>query len=212
MRLRRCQARCRRRPGHSAWAIAGRCPILPREVITHAGVCACPACGSEGLRRISDDEREVLQYVPSHFKVVVHVRPKLSCRGCEAITQPTMPSLPIERGRPGQGLIAHVLVFKYCDHLPLNRQSGIYAREGGRPRSIDLGRLGRTGRLAGRAGGRAHRRLGSRRSGHPCRRHADPGSGSRTRAHQKRPAMGRCARRRHLGLARSAGGFLSLLA
>ena len=108
---------------------------LPREVITHAGICACPACGSERLRRISDDEREVLEYVPSHFKVVVHVRPKLSCRDCEAITQPAMPGLPIERGRPGQGLIAHVLVSKYCDHLPLNRQSGIYAREG-----VDLDR------------------------------------------------------------------------
>lgn len=118
--------------------IGNRRPLpdhLPREVVTHAGVGACPACGSQRLRRISDDEREVLEYVPSHFKVIVHVRPKLSCRDCEAITQPAMPSLPIERGRPGQGLIAHVLVSKYCDHLPLNRQSGIYAREG-----VDLDR------------------------------------------------------------------------
>jgi transposase len=103
---------------------------LPRERITHAGVCACPTCGSERLRKMGEDEREVLEYIPSHFKVVVHVRPKLSCRDCEAITQPPMPSLPIERGRPGPGLIAHVLVSKYCDHLPLNRQSDIYAREG----------------------------------------------------------------------------------
>jgi transposase len=103
---------------------------LPRETITHQGPCACPACGSRRLRKIGDDEREVLEYVPSHFKVVVHVRPKLSCRDCEAISQPPMPSLPIERGRPGPGLLAHVLVSKYCDHLPLNRQSDIYAREG----------------------------------------------------------------------------------
>jgi transposase len=103
---------------------------LPREIVAHAGVCACPACGSERVRKIGDDEREVLEYVPSHFKVVVHVRPKLSCRDCETITQPPMPSLPIERGRPGPGLIAHVLVSKYCDHLPLNRQSDIYGREG----------------------------------------------------------------------------------
>ncbi len=103
---------------------------LPREVIAHAGACACPACGSARLRKIGDDEREVLEYVPSHFKVVVHVRPKLSCRDCEAVSQPPMPSLPIERGRPGPGLIAHVLVSKYCDHLPLNRQSDIYGREG----------------------------------------------------------------------------------
>jgi transposase len=103
---------------------------LPREIITHAGPCACPACGSERLRKIADDEREVLEYVPSHFKVVVHVRPKLSCRDCETITQPPMPDLPIERGRPGAGLLAHVAVAKYADHLPLNRQSEIYAREG----------------------------------------------------------------------------------
>jgi transposase len=108
---------------------------LPRERIIHAVPCACPACGSERLRKIADDEREVLEYVPSHFKVVVHVRPKLSCRDCEAISQPPMPSLPIERGRPGPGLLAHVLVSKYCDHLPLNRQSDIYAREG-----VDLDR------------------------------------------------------------------------
>jgi transposase len=103
---------------------------LPREIITHEGPCACPACGSERLRKIADDEREVLEYVPSHFKVVVHVRPKLSCRDCETITQPPMPGLPIERGRPGPALIAHVLVAKYCDHSPLNRQSDIYARQG----------------------------------------------------------------------------------
>ena len=103
---------------------------LPRETITHEGPCACPACGSQRLRKIGDDEREVLEYVPSHFKVVVHVRSKLSCRDCEAISQPPMPSLPIERGRPGPGLLAHVLASKYGDHLPLNRQSDIYAREG----------------------------------------------------------------------------------
>ena len=108
---------------------------LPREVVAHTGACVCPACGSQRLRKIGDDEREVLEYVPSHFKVIVHVRPKLSCRDCEAITQPPMPGLPIERGRPGPGLLAQVLVAKYCDHLPLNRQSDIYARQG-----VDLDR------------------------------------------------------------------------
>lgn len=104
-------------------------PHLPREIIAHPAACVCPACGSERLRKIDDDEREVLEYVPSHFKVIVHQRPKMSCRDCETITQPPMPSLPIERGRPGPGLIAHVAVSKYCDHLPLHRQSEIYARE-----------------------------------------------------------------------------------
>jgi transposase len=103
---------------------------LPRERVEHEASCVCPACGGTNLRVIGSDEREVLEYVPSHFKAVVHVRPKLSCRACETITQPPMPSLPIERGIPGPGLLAHVLVSKYCDHLPLYRQSEIYARQG----------------------------------------------------------------------------------
>lgn len=103
---------------------------LPRERLVHEAACVCPNCGGTDLRQIGADEREVLEYVPSHFKAVVHVRPKMSCRACETITQPPMPSLPIERGLPGPGLLAHVLVSKYCDHLPLYRQSGIYARDG----------------------------------------------------------------------------------
>src|SRR4249920_847475 len=105
-------------------------PHLPREIVTHEPACTCPGCGGTIFSRIGQDEREVLEYVPSSFKVIQHVRPKLSCRSCETIVQAPMPSLPIERGRPGPGLIAHVLVSKYCDHTPLHRQSVIYAREG----------------------------------------------------------------------------------
>ncbi|MEJ0025758.1 MAG: IS66 family transposase [Rhizomicrobium sp.] len=107
---------------------------LPRETILHATQCACPRCGGD-LRRLGEDVTELLEYVPSSFKVIRHVRPKFSCRRCEAITQAPLPSLPIERGRPGPGLLAHVLVAKYADHLPLYRQSGIYERRG-----IDLER------------------------------------------------------------------------
>lgn len=102
---------------------------LPREAIMHPTACACPKCGGE-LRQLGEDVTEVLEYVPSSFKVIHHVRPKFSCRKCESITQAPMPSLPIERGRPGPGLLAHVLVSKYADHLPLYRQSEIYEREG----------------------------------------------------------------------------------
>jgi transposase len=102
---------------------------LPREEIMHAAPCACPKCGGE-LRRLGEDVTELLEYVPASFKVIRHLRPKFSCRKCEAITQAPMPSLPIERGRPGPGLLAHVLVAKYADHLPLYRQSEIYDREG----------------------------------------------------------------------------------
>ena len=105
-------------------------PHLPRETITHEAACTCPGCGGTVFSRIGQDEREVLEYVPSSFKVIRHIRPKLSCRACETIVQPPMPSLPIERGRPGPGLLAQVLVAKFCDHIPLHRQAGIYAREG----------------------------------------------------------------------------------
>jgi transposase len=108
---------------------------LPRERIEHDAACVCPACGGKRLSRIGTDEREVLEYVPSYFKVIVHSRPKMSCRDCETITQEPMPSLPIERGMPGPGLLAHVLIAKYDDHLPLYRQSEIYARGG-----VDLDR------------------------------------------------------------------------
>ena len=111
---------------------------LPREEVVHgptsAESCRCPRCGG-AMRRLGEDVTEVLEMAPARFKVVRHVRPKFSCRSCETITQAPMPSLPIERGRPGAGLLAHVLVGKYADHLPLYRQAEIYARDG-----VDLDR------------------------------------------------------------------------
>lgn len=107
---------------------------LPREQVVHPAACACPDCGG-ALRRIGEDVSEVLEYVPEHFKVVRHVRPKLSCADCQRIVQASAPSRPIARGLAGPGLLAHVLVAKYADHLPLYRQAQIYARQG-----IDLDR------------------------------------------------------------------------
>ena len=103
---------------------------LPRERVEHPAACVCPSCGGTRLTRIGIDEREVLEYVPGYFKVIVHARPTMGCRDCETINRPPMPALPIERGRPGAALLAHVITAKYCDHLPLYRQSVIYAREG----------------------------------------------------------------------------------
>lgn len=107
---------------------------LPRETITHAAPCACPDCGG-ALRAMGEDVAEILEYVPARFKVIRHVRPKLSCSACDRLLQAAAPSRPIARGMAGPGLLAHVLVSKYTDHLPLYRQSQIYAREG-----IDLDR------------------------------------------------------------------------
>lgn len=103
---------------------------LPREVRKclpkHA---ACPDCGGK-LKHLGEDISEILEYVPASLKVIQYVRPKLACAGCDRIVQAEAPSRPIERGMAGPGLLAHVLTSKYCDHLPLYRQSQIFARSG----------------------------------------------------------------------------------
>jgi transposase len=103
---------------------------LPREVHMHLpSEDACSQCGG-GLRKLGEDNSEMLEYIPASFKVIRHVRPKLCCTKCDVIVQAPAPSRPIDRGLAGPGLLAHVLVSKYADHLPLYRQSEIYAREG----------------------------------------------------------------------------------
>jgi transposase len=102
---------------------------LPRARVEHTPACACPDCGA-AMRKIGEDVAEVLDYVPARFRVIQHVRPKLACPACDRIVQVEAPSRPIARGLAGAGLLAHVLVSKYADHLPLYRQGQIYAREG----------------------------------------------------------------------------------
>ena len=82
------------------------------------------------MARLGEDVTEVLDYIPGRFRVIRHVRPKYACRRCDAITQAPAPALPTPRGRAAPGMLAHVLVSKYADHLPLYRQSEIYARDG----------------------------------------------------------------------------------
>jgi transposase len=103
---------------------------LPRERIVYPAPSTCPCCGDSRLRKIGEDMTETLELIPRQWKVIQHVREKFSCRACEAITQPPAPSHPIARGRAGPSLLAHILFSKYGLHLPLNRQSKVYAREG----------------------------------------------------------------------------------
>ena len=103
---------------------------LEREIRTHApGTDCCPDCGSQ-LRHFGDDVSEQLEYIPESFKVIRHVRPKFTCTGCDRVVEAPAPSRPVERGLAGPGLLAHVIVSKFADHLPLYRQSDIYARQG----------------------------------------------------------------------------------
>jgi transposase len=114
----------------------GRKPLpasLPRKRIVHDVALehlACPECGAE-RQKIGDETREQLEYVPASLLVLEHVRPKYACRCCEAhvVIAERLPE-PIEKGLPGPGLLAHVAVSKYMDHLPLHRQEGIFRRHG----------------------------------------------------------------------------------
>jgi transposase len=105
-------------------------PHLPRETQTIGPQqSCCPDCGGE-LKHLGEDVSEILEREPVRHKVIRVVRPKLACARCDTIVQAPAPTRPIERGMAGPGLLAHVLVSKYGDHLPLYRQAEIFAREG----------------------------------------------------------------------------------
>lgn len=112
----------------------GRVPLpahLPRERIEHHPpkeelICSC--CG-QAKQIMGEEITEELDYVPASFIVRQHVRFKYVCKHCqEGVVIADLPPRPIEKGRPGTGLLAHVLTSKYADHMPLNRQQGIFRR------------------------------------------------------------------------------------
>jgi len=103
---------------------------LPRRRIVHPAPACCPCCGGTKLSKIGEDVTETLDVVPRQLFVTEHVREKFSCRSCEKIAQPPAPFHAIARGFAGPSLLAMILVDKYADHQPLNRQSEQLAREG----------------------------------------------------------------------------------
>ena len=119
-----------KRKGH------GRRPLpahLPRRPVLHdvpPDERACPDCGCQ-RQCIGAEVREQLDYRPASLVVIEHIRPKYACKECQGnvVIADRLPE-PIEKGVPGPGLLAHVIVSKYSDHLPLYRQERILAREG----------------------------------------------------------------------------------
>ena len=101
----------------------------PRERIVLDPGENCPTCGGP-LRLVGEDVAEILELVAAKLKVIETARLKKSCRHCETMVQPQAPSRPVPRGMAGPGLLAHILVSKFDDHLPLYRQSEIFARQG----------------------------------------------------------------------------------
>lgn len=128
--------RAARRPAKRRSANRGSLPKhLPRieEIIEpESVVCGCGG----GLRCIGEDVSERLDVIPAQFRVIVTRRPKYACRSCtDGVVQAPAPARLIPGGLPTEAMVAHVLVSKYADHLPLYRQAQIYSRQG-----VDLDR------------------------------------------------------------------------
>jgi transposase len=105
------------------------------EIVIDIDDKTCPCCEGE-LHRIGEDKSERLDIVQAQFRVLVTRRPKYACRTCEdGVVQAPAPARQIEGGLPTEATVAQVLVSKYADHLPLDRQAQIHARQG-----IDLDR------------------------------------------------------------------------
>ena len=102
---------------------------LPRVDVRHEPHAANCTCGCQ-LQLVREEVTEKLDYTPGTFTVERHIRPILACPKCERITQAAMPAYVIDKGLATPGLLAHVLVAKYADHLPLNRQEAIFGRAG----------------------------------------------------------------------------------
>lgn len=108
---------------------------LPTEEWVYTAPCSCPTCGGMSFRKAADNVVQVMEHVPASAKIVRHIEKRKVCKNCDTTVSGEMPSLPIERGKPRQGLLAHIMVAKFDDHIPLYRFSEMYDRLG-----IDISR------------------------------------------------------------------------
>ncbi|MBD9455593.1 IS110 family transposase [Rhizobium sp. RHZ02] len=108
---------------------------LPTEERVYTAPCSCPTCGGMSFLKAPDKVVQVMEHVPASVKIVRHIEKRMVCKDCDTMVSGEMPSLPIERGKPGPGLLAHIMVAKFDDHIPLYRLSEMYDRLG-----IDISR------------------------------------------------------------------------
>ncbi len=103
---------------------------LPRERVVIPAPTTCDCCGGTRLRKLGETITETLEVIPRQWKVIQHVREKMTCRDCEKISEPPAPFHVVARGWAGPSLLAMLLFEKFGQHQPLNRQAERYAREG----------------------------------------------------------------------------------
>jgi transposase len=108
---------------------------LATEELIYSAHCNCPTCGGTSFLKAPDRVVQVLEHVPASVKIVRHVEKRMICKECDTTVAGEMPTLPIERRKPGPGLLAHIMVSKFDDHIPLYRLSEMYDRLG-----IDISR------------------------------------------------------------------------
>src|SRR5207244_1667003 len=126
-----------RRQDHDSSGVHSQAPCtqalarasLPRERVIVPGPTTCLCCGGKRLRKLGETVTETLESVPRQWKVIQHVREKLTCRDCEKISQAPAPFYVIARGWAGPSLLAMMLLEKFGQHQPLNRQAERYAKE-----------------------------------------------------------------------------------
>jgi transposase len=103
---------------------------LPRERVVAPRPTSCACCGGDRLRKLGETTTETLEVIPRQWKVIQHVREKMTCRDCEKISEPPAPFHVTPRGWAGPNLLAMLLFEKFGQHQPLNRQAERYGREG----------------------------------------------------------------------------------
>ncbi|MGZ2471728.1 transposase [Sinorhizobium medicae] len=108
---------------------------LPTEELVYAAPCNCPTCGGTSFLKAADKVVQVMEHVPASVKIVRHIEKRMVCKDCDTTVSGEMPTLPIGRGKPGPGLLAHIMVAKFDDQTPLYRLSEMYDRLG-----IDISR------------------------------------------------------------------------
>ena len=132
-------------PGRNHGALPAH---LPRyEVVIDVEDRDCPCCGKT-LTPIGEIRTEQLDIVPAQLRVRVTRRPRYVCRDCEeAVVVAPAPDRPVDSGMPTEALIAHIVVSKFAEALPLHRQAQMLGRQGRDPGPFDAGELGGTGLL-----------------------------------------------------------------
>lgn len=135
-------------------------PEFPRTLINHELDNTDCSCGC-ALKRIGEDVSEKLDYTPGVFTVERHIRGKWVCDNCEMLTQAPVPAKVIDKGIPTAGLLAHVMIAKFADHLPLYRQEAMFGRAGLAYSALNARPMGRRLRCAVAATGRCAARGGA---------------------------------------------------